>query len=224
MTTVHSLPTMITPARSGATDVVYPESDGRSIAENTLQFEYIVKIHTGIAAQFQDDPNVFVAGDLLWYPVEGDNRTCTAPDVMVAFGRPRGHRRSYLQWQEGGVAPHVVFEVLSPSNTWAEMARKLRFYERYGIEEYYLYDPDRGELAGWLRGGEWLEPIENLQGWVSPRLGVRFELDGDTLELFHPDGRRFETAVALETQLGVERERAERLEAQLRALGVAPEG
>jgi len=24
---------------------------------------------------FQDDPNVFVAGDLLWYPVEGNNVT-----------------------------------------------------------------------------------------------------------------------------------------------------
>jgi hypothetical protein len=27
----------------------------------------------GCDALFKDDPNVFVAGDLLWYPVEGKN-------------------------------------------------------------------------------------------------------------------------------------------------------
>ena len=39
---------------------------------------------------FNDDPNVFVAGDLLWYPVEGNPKVRSAPDAMVAFGRPNG--------------------------------------------------------------------------------------------------------------------------------------
>jgi hypothetical protein len=43
----------------------------------------------GLDAWFRHDPQVFVAGDLLWYPVEGNNRLSTAPDVMVAFGRPK---------------------------------------------------------------------------------------------------------------------------------------
>jgi Uma2 family endonuclease len=33
-----------------------------------------------------------------------------------------------------------------PNNTLAEMIRKFRFYERYGVEEYYVYDPDIGFL------------------------------------------------------------------------------
>ena len=32
--------------------------------------------------------NVFVAGDLLWYPVEGNNKLRQAPDVMAIFGIP----------------------------------------------------------------------------------------------------------------------------------------
>ena len=56
---------------------------------------------------FRDDPNVFVAGDLLWYPVEGDPKTRMAPDTMVAFGRPKGYRGSYKQWVEGGSRPIV---------------------------------------------------------------------------------------------------------------------
>src|SRR5438445_3715461 len=103
-------------------DIVYPDSDGKPMAENTLQFEWIVTIQGGLDALFRDDPNVFVAGDLLWYPVEGDNKTRMAPDAMVAFGRPKGERGPYRQWEEGGIAPQVVFEVLSPGNRAADMA------------------------------------------------------------------------------------------------------
>src|SRR5687768_4537540 len=117
--------------------IVYPESDGQPMAENTLQFRWIVTIQGGLDALFANDPNVFVAGDLLWYPVDGEPTIRQAPDAMVVFGRPKGERGSYRQWEEGGVAPQVVFEVLSPGNRAGEMTRKSLFYERYGVEEYY---------------------------------------------------------------------------------------
>jgi Uma2 family endonuclease len=117
-----------------------------------------------------------VAGDLLWYPVEGDNKTRIAPDAMVVFGRPKGDRGSYQQWREDNIPPSVVFEVLSPGNRLPEMLNKLRFYERYGVEEYYMYDPDHEDLAGWLRSEDQLREIETIAGWVSPRLGIRFRV------------------------------------------------
>src|SRR5207253_1075502 len=110
-----------------------------------IQFRWIVTIQGGLDAMFAPDANVFVAGDLLWYPVENEPTIRMAPDIMVAFGRPRGDRRSYLQWKENGIAPQVVFEILSPGNRAREMANKWDFYERYGVEEYYIYDPDRGQ-------------------------------------------------------------------------------
>lgn len=117
--------------------VVYPESDGQPMAEDTLQFDWIVTIKENIERRFASDEAVFVAGDPLWYPVEGDPKTRVAPDVLVAFGRPKGRRGSYLQWLEGGTAPQVVFEVLSPGNTLSEMALKQTFYDRFGV------DPDQ---------------------------------------------------------------------------------
>jgi Uma2 family endonuclease len=177
--------------------VVYPDSDGNPIAENTLQFEWIVTIKEGIDAVFRDEPDVFVAGDLLWYPVEGDPKTRAAPDTMVAFGRPKGYRGSYKQWEEGGIAPHVVFEVLSPGNRPDEVLAKFRFYERFGVEEYYVYDPDEITFSGWLRRDAGLEQIGELNGWTSPRLGVRFQLTEEVLTIIGPDGRRFLTFVEL---------------------------
>ncbi len=189
--------------------IKYPESDGKPMADNTKQFNRVVKIEGGVASIYTHDPNVFVAGDLLWYPVEGDNRISAAPDVMVVFGRPKGDRGSYLQWLENDIPPQVVFEILSPSNTVQEMRQKFRFYERYGVEEYYVYDPDTGDLEGWLRSGDSLHPIAEMDGWVSPRLGIRFELDGIELNIYRPDGRRFETYEELNQHFEQERQRAE---------------
>jgi Uma2 family endonuclease len=151
-------------------EILYPDDDGQPIAENTLQFEWIVTIKEGLEAVFIDDPNVFVAGDLLWYPVEGDPTIRMAPDAMVVLGRPKGRRGSYQQWKEGGIAPQVVFEVLSPGNRYDELLRKFQFYKRYGVEEYYAYDPDYNTLSGWQRKGGTLQVIPEMNGWVSPLL------------------------------------------------------
>ncbi len=181
-----------------SSEIIYPDSDGQPMADNTEQFKWIVVIKENLEILFADVADVFVAGDLLWYPVRGNNKIRQAPDAMVAFGRPKGRRGSYKQWEEDNVSPQVVFEVLSPGNRAGKMAEKLLFYQRYGVEEYYIYDPDGIELAGLIRSGDWLERIENINGWVSPRLGIRFELTENTLEIYRPDGQRFLTFLELD--------------------------
>jgi Uma2 family endonuclease len=189
--------------------IVYPDSDGMPMADNTQQFRAIVTIQGNLDALFRDRDDVFVAGDLLWYPVEGRPDIRRAPDVLVAFGRPKGDRGSYRQWEEGGIAPQVVFEVLSPGNTLTEIAAKFEFYDTYGVEEYYVYDPERGEMTGWRQAAGRLRVIEEIDGWVSPRLGVKFRREGGDVRLYLPDGRPFVSFVELQAQLEQERQRAE---------------
>ncbi|MCL6543391.1 MAG: Uma2 family endonuclease [Roseiflexus sp.] len=196
--------------------IVYPESDGQPMADNTLQFRWIVMLHGNLAALFADRPDVFVAGDLLWYPVEGRPDIRRAPDVMVVSGRPKGDRGAYLQWEEGNQPPQAVFEVLSPGNTLSEMGRKFEFYERYGVEEYYLIDPARGDMSGWIQQEGKLTVIGDLDGWVSPVLGVRFAVKDGEVRLFYPDGRPFLTFEEL-AQAKAEAEERARMEAGARA-------
>jgi Uma2 family endonuclease len=226
----------ISPARP---KIVYPDSDGQPMSDNTLQFKWIVTIEGGLDALFIDDPNVFVAADLLWYPVEGKPSIRAAPDTMVVFGRPKGDRGSYKQWEENGIGPQVVFEVLSPGNRAGEMERKFQFYERHGVEEYYIYDPDRGDLVGWRRIGKILEEISKMAGFESPLLKIRFEPgEGpDNLKIIGPDGEPFLTYTELVKQRNADRQlaeenarlaeeqtqRADRLAARLRELGVEPD-
>ena len=94
---------------------------------------------------------------------------------------------------EGGVAPQVVFEVLSPSNTLREMMDKAAFYQEHGVEELYIYDPDNELAWGHVRDEHGRHKrIDSLDGWVSPRLGIRFDLSGKTLVIHDRDGQRFE--------------------------------
>lgn len=69
-----------------------------------------------------------------------------------------------------------------------------------------------------------------MEGWVSPRLGVRFELGEAGLEIYRPDGQRFLSYAELEEQGELNRQRAEqeaqraeRLAAKLRELNIDPE-
>jgi hypothetical protein len=156
---------------------------------------------------------------------------------MAVFGRPKGDRGSYRQWEEGGIAPQVVFEIVSPGNRAGQLDVKFDFYERYGVEEYYLYDPEVVKLRGWIRRKGVLQEIAEVDGWVSPRLGVRFDLSSGELLVLRPDGRPLVSYLELaeetererrraeqaQQRAEQERQRGERLAAQLRALGIEPE-
>ncbi|EKD09030.1 hypothetical protein SPLC1_S204310 [Arthrospira platensis C1] len=110
------------------------------------------------------------------------------------------------------------------------MNRKLLFYDRYGVEEYYIYDPQKNNLTGWLRSETWLDIIEPINGWVSPRLGIRFDLSSDNLVLYRPDGQPFadyleaqQQLTTMTEQLEQERQRNQRLEQLLREAGLNPD-
>ena len=188
-------------------EIIYPSSDGQPMAESTIQYKLIVKIKEGCESLFKDDQNVFVAADLLWYPVEGRINISQAPDTMVVFGRPKGDRPSYIQYREDNIGPQVVFEIRSHNDSNIKMNKKLSFYQRHKVEEYYLYDPQRNELEGWQRVEGHLEVIEPMEGWISPRLGVRFELGEDGLEIYRPNGEKFLSYAELEEERLLDRQR-----------------
>jgi Uma2 family endonuclease len=191
--------------------IVYPESDGKRMADNTEQARWIFVLFGNLETLLAE-VLAFVAADLMWYGKEGFPEECEAPDVFVALGRPKGKRPSYKQWEEGDVGPQVVFEVLSPSNTPQEMERKDAFYTEYGVEEYYIYNPEKDTLEVYLRKGSVLRRQWFQGEFVSPLLGIRFDLTGEEMQVFYPDGRRFLSFSELEAERA--RERQLRLDAE----------
>ena len=187
------------------------------MSDNTQQMKWIFLLYGSLNGQYRDNVDVFVAGNHLIYPVEGDNKLRQAPDVFVAFGRPKIERGSYRVWEEEGIFPQVVFEVWSPGNRYADMQAKFTFYEKYGAEEYYILYPEfPAHAEGYLRSEGKLVRVEEIDGFVSPRLGVRFSLARGQLAVFGSDGQRMRTAA----EIAAERDR---LAAKLRELGVDPD-
>ncbi len=193
-------------------DILFPGGDGKPMAENTEQYRWIVIIKENLEILFAGDENVFIAGDLLWYPVRSKIISPTAPDVMVIFGRPKGKRSSYRQWNEENIPPQIVFEILSPSNNAEEMERKLEFYNTYGVEEYYIYNPQTFQFDGWVRQNGNLTKLWEIDDFVSPRMGIKFEIAQGELVIYRADGQRFLSSVELEQRFQEERLRAQRAE------------
>lgn len=207
-----------------APQLVYPSSDGEPMADNTLQADWIGILKWSAEAYYRDQPDVFVAMDHLIYPVEGDITIRQAPDVYVAFGRPKGDRGSYKVWAEGDVFPQVVVEVWSPSNRPDNMQEKFEFYERYGAEEYYIVYPEfPSYVKGWVRAGDTLERVADMDAHTSPLLGWTFKVVRGRLTVYGPDGRALRRPDEIAADLNQMTERAERLAAKLRELGVDPD-
>jgi len=171
----------------------YPDSDGQPMADNSLQFAWIQLLSGNLAALFVARDDVVVGGDMLWYPVQGFPNITQAPDTFVIFGRPKGYRGSYKQWEEDDTPMTVVFEVRSPNDSDAKMLGKLNFYEAHGVEEYYMIDPESNLLEVYRRRGGMLVPERLPTGsYTSPRLGIRFDyVRGVSITAFHPDGEPF---------------------------------
>ena len=75
--------------------IVYPESDGLPMADNTKQFRWIFVLYGNLAALFWQRTDVFVGGNRFWYPVEGHperaerpERTSMAPASVPVKGAP----------------------------------------------------------------------------------------------------------------------------------------
>ena len=69
------------------------------------------------------------------------------PDVLYVSAK--NANRLLERYIDG--APDLVIEVLSPSSRRIDKVRKLRLYDAYGVEEYWLADPEPDTLGIYRR-------------------------------------------------------------------------
>jgi Uma2 family endonuclease len=209
-----------------------PDGGEKLAASGATMSELIaVSIKERLAGILGGIPDVFVGVQLPWYPVELRPEISITPDVLVAFGRPRGNRCAYRQWEEGDIAPQVVLDVV-PRGQQTEVIRRATFYQNHGVTELMMWDPHTGEFFAMRRdkASDLLMLVDTDDPWRSPRLGVRFEPNGKNLAInkcaVEPIKSYAEIVIerdAAELRAKQERQRADRLASQLRAMGVEPD-
>ena len=212
----------------------FPDYPPREDMQNWL-YLYDPGVLTSLAVHFADAPNVTIASEVpvgSSLPVRNDARI---PDLLVM----RDGDRELMEEQRGyaidrqGKAPDFALEVASPTTGRADYTNKRLDYERFGIAEYWRFDPSGGEyhdaaLAGDLLVDGKYEPIAietladgRLRGY-SDALGLYVCWEDGRPRFFDPRTEGYlrshdeAEARAGTAEARAEEERADRLAAQAR--------
>jgi Uma2 family endonuclease len=201
------------------TEVHYPSSDGEPMAESDRNRNVMIDLLTAGAYHFRDRDDVYVSGDLFVYFEEGNPAAVVAPDFFVVRGVPGGERRTYKLWEEGK-APELAIEVTSPKSHITDLGNKRAIYERLGVLEYYVFDPEGVDFIPPLRGFRLrdgnlvpVDPIEKPDGtlvYSSEVLDLELHANGKFLRLVNPrTGEQLPIPEDLVEKVRAESERAE---------------
>lgn len=217
------------------TPIIYPEPDGSPMAESDPARDYLVYGVEALKLYFQHRQDVYVSGNLWLSYEQGVPDAVVCPDVFVVFGVENRPRRSYRVWQEQGKTPDWVLEITSSSTHRKDEREKPLIYSQMGVSEYFQYDPTGDYLNPRLKGrrlGEQgyqiltPEPDENgMLVFPSEVLGLEMRLFADgRLRFFNPQNQEYlRTPQESEQERLLEQQRAERLAARLRELGINPD-
>ena len=172
--------------------VFYPESDGAPVGETGWHVEWFVRLQELLRQRYRARTDVYVGGNMFIYFAEGDPRDVVCPDAFVAFGTRSDQRRTWKTWEEGGLFPQVVFELVFEDSKSRDLISKRGLYEVLGVQNYLVYDPtgevlEGPRLRGWSRQGGVLVPMEPEPGAAIRRIRA------DALEVWveeHPEGLR----------------------------------
>jgi Uma2 family endonuclease len=124
-------------------ELIYGEAYAMS-APNTLHQEILTELLSQFHSFLRKKPcRVYPAPfDVrLFYEEDESDDTVVQPDItIICDEKKRG--------EEGcRGAPDLVVEILSPSNTAIEMQRKFRIYQKAGVREYWVVDPENKSLT-----------------------------------------------------------------------------
>ncbi len=213
-------------------EVVYPDSDGKPMAETGIHVFALMWFLGALKLYFSHRDDVYVVGNMFLYHEEGKPKSRKAPDVMVVKGVPsQPERRSFKIWVEKA-APCFILEVTSKKTAKEDQEAKRQLYQRLGVREYFLFDPlheylERQLMGYRLVGGSY-EPTtpDGGGGLVSEELGMRLVPEGRQVGLFLLEsGKRVPTPLQLPTMLQDaerrakrEQRRAQKLERELERL------
>jgi Uma2 family endonuclease len=201
----------------GEDEIDYPASDGEPMAESGIHVQAILQLFVS----FEDHlpATDFIAADMYWYWEKDHPESRVAPDLMVVKGVGRAERRSFFTWREGGAIPCIVFEMAS-EHTWREdLWEKRPKYERLGVREYILFDPEgeylRPRLQGFRLVEDRYEPIvlDAEDRLRSEELGYLMRPQGLVLRLF--DATTGALVPTRQEQVDQERRRADSLAAEV---------
>ena len=194
---------------------LYPESDGKPMAETDLHIRWIIWMRQVLEAHFAQKTDVYISGNIIMYDIEEPDRTAVSPDILVSFGIGKKARRTYKVWEEGKT-PDFVMEFSSRRTYYTDLEEKVAHYATMAIPEYFLCDVDRRylptPLMGFRLAGDAYEEVslDDDDGLHSEVLDLTFLILDDGLGIYSPSLGKL-----LQTPADAATERAEQAETRV---------
>lgn len=215
--------------------IIYPESDGKPMAETGIHVAAIMLLHSMLEDFLQPKhKQVWIASNIYWFYERGEPKCRVSPDTMVILDCPVGDK-SFFSWKQDAVRPEIVFEITSRKTRKQDTLRKHELYQSLGVPEYVLFDPTEdfifsGLIYYRLVNGLYQEMPTNGRGAYESLLGFNFGVRGSDLRLIDRESgsvipsrremvelqQRFVNAAAEKVEL--ETQRADRLSRELEQL------
>ena len=218
-----------------AEDVIFPpgelDSDEPPL-ETELHLRQIILLLQCLELCWQDRNDFYATGNLTIYYSQRRRKSedFRGPDFFVVLGTECRPRRSWVVWNEDGLYPNIIIELLSESTAKVDRGLKKQIYQdTFRTPEYFWFDPDSLEFAGFCLLNGTYQPIElNDRGWMwSRQLELYLGIHEQKLRFFTTEGLLVTTPAEVaqqQTQLAQQQtQRAATLAAKLRELGIDPE-
>jgi Uma2 family endonuclease len=179
-----------------------PEADSEPL-ESPWHFNAIALLKETLSWHWRDRHDYFLGGNMfVYWRIDALLRPqFRGPDFFyVADVDQRRERKKWTVWAEGGKYPDLIVEFLSPSTAEVDRTAKKELYEDpFRTSEYFLYDPETGELEGWRLGPSkkyqaitpdergWLWS-ERLQLWLGRWTGWYVNMEATWLRVYDAGG------------------------------------
>jgi Uma2 family endonuclease len=203
-----------------------PDSDGMPVDNEDQNFLPNLLLFL-LADLWEDRDDWYFGVDMGIYHTTGVNpRIPVVPDGFLSLGveRRKGgkSRRSYVTWEEDGIVPQLVIEMVSHA-PGGEYVEKLAIYTKLAVPYYVIYNPEF-----WKRDGHLPFEVYKLVNGVyklqigepfwMPEIGLGLgrcqlpndRLDREILSWYDQTGQRHLNAAEVEQQrTNIERMRAD---------------
>lgn len=219
-------------------ELIYDDGEPLESNQHRIQMNLAIDLIEQVMAE-RGHEDYFAGGNMfVYYSLEQARFVAThppdayrhyrGPDVFFVDGvAPKGDRKAWVAWNEGGRYPDVILELLSPSTAQIDRTTKKKIYaETLRTAEYYLYEPGAAQFEGFHltnSGYQPLDPDENgrlrsakLGLWVGLWQGRHKRIDSTWLRLYDADGRLVPTQEEIASAAVERAEAAEAEAARLR--------
>ena len=95
-----------------------------------------------------------------------DNMNALQPDILFIADENMG----IIKKGKVKGSPDLIIEILSPGNRKHDTEKKKTIYEKFGVKEYFIVDPENKETITWYLTGKKYAKQESVKGRIKSKL------------------------------------------------------